>query len=149
MLSISVKHNLYKVFKNHHFPYNDRHAGTSQGSSGNFSPKLCGVNTGSHIYIDAGTGLSSQASLTALLTQAATWQIKVRRRISCEYQIENITPFSWSIKHISARLSRSRAGPGPCPLGAVCSNTLGCRDKCAPSTSSPPLTNICPTSTTK
>ena len=34
-------------------------------------------SSGSHIYIDAGEGLSSEASLTAVITQAATWKIKV------------------------------------------------------------------------
>ena len=33
--------------------------------------------SGSHIYIDAGEGLSSEASLTAVITQASTWKIKV------------------------------------------------------------------------
>ena len=33
--------------------------------------------TGSHIYIDAGEGLADEASLTAVITEAATWKIKV------------------------------------------------------------------------
>ena len=33
--------------------------------------------TGSHIYIDAGEGLVDEASLTAVITEAATWKIKV------------------------------------------------------------------------
>ena len=52
--------------------------GTTQGSSGKLSPKICGENAGSHIYIDAGEMLTSEASLSAVLTQSATWKIKVR-----------------------------------------------------------------------
>ena len=51
--------------------------GTTQGAGGNLSPKICGVNTGSHIYIDAGAGLDTQAALTAVISEAATWNIKV------------------------------------------------------------------------
>ena len=32
---------------------------------------------GYHIYIDAGAGLASEASLIAVISEAATWNIKV------------------------------------------------------------------------
>ena len=51
--------------------------GTTQGAGGNLSPKICGVNTGSHIYIDAGAGRDTEAALTAVISEAATWNIKV------------------------------------------------------------------------
>ena len=34
--------------------------GTTQGSTGKLSPKICGENLGSHIYIDAGEPIRSQ-----------------------------------------------------------------------------------------
>ena len=40
-------------------------------------PKVCGLNTGSHLYIEAGAGLGSEASLYAVTTTAASWRIKV------------------------------------------------------------------------
>ena len=56
--------------------------GTTQGAGGNLSPKICGVNTGSHIYIDAGAGRDTQAALTAVISEAATWNIKVTTQSS-------------------------------------------------------------------
>ena len=41
------------------------------------TPSQSVLYSGSHIYIDAGEGLASEASLTAVITQAATWKIKV------------------------------------------------------------------------
>ena len=41
------------------------------------SPKLCGENSGSHLYIDAGAGREEEAGLTATISQSATWRIKV------------------------------------------------------------------------
>ena len=34
--------------------------GTTQGSTGKLSPKICGENLGSHIYIDAGEPIRGQ-----------------------------------------------------------------------------------------
>ena len=41
------------------------------------SPKLCGENSGSHLYIDAGAGREEEAGLSAVISQSATWRIKV------------------------------------------------------------------------
>lgn len=52
----------------------------TNSASGKTTPKICGVNTGSHMYIDAGTQTSEEASLTADLTGTTTnrsWKIKV------------------------------------------------------------------------
>ena len=48
-----------------------------QGTSGLVSPKLCGENSGSHLYIDAGAGREEEAGLSAVISQSATWRIKV------------------------------------------------------------------------
>ena len=45
-------------------------------------PKVCGLNTGSHLYIEAGAGLGSEASLYAVTTTAASWRIKVTVLVS-------------------------------------------------------------------
>ena len=56
---------------------NNISSGTNQGATGNLSPRICGVNTGYHIYVDAGTGLANDASLAAVISQSAMWKIKV------------------------------------------------------------------------
>ena len=48
-----------------------------QGTTGLVSPKLCGENSGSHLYIDAGAGREEEAGLSATISQSATWRIKV------------------------------------------------------------------------
>ena len=50
-------------------------------ASGKTTPLICGVNDGSHIYVDAGAETSSEAVLTAVLTGTSSrkWKIKVRR----------------------------------------------------------------------
>ena len=48
-----------------------------QGTSGLVSPKVCGENSGSHLYIDAGAGRDTEAGLSAVISQSATWRIKV------------------------------------------------------------------------
>ena len=48
-----------------------------QGTSGLVSPKVCGENSGSHLYIDAGAGREEEAGLSAVISQSATWRIKV------------------------------------------------------------------------
>ena len=48
-------------------------------ATGMTTPLICGVNDGSHIYVDAGAGTSSEAVLTAALTGTSSrkWKIKV------------------------------------------------------------------------
>ena len=48
-----------------------------QGTTGLVSPKLCGENSGSHLYINAGAGREEEAGLSATISQSATWRIKV------------------------------------------------------------------------
>merc|ERR1712110_750684 len=59
--------------------------GTTSGSTGKTLPKICGVNTGQHIYIDAGTQTSNNAVLNAVLTgsTARTWKMLVTQ-IPCD-----------------------------------------------------------------
>ena len=47
--------------------------------TGRTTPLICGVNDGSHMYVDAGSGTSSEAVLTAVLTGSSSrkWKIKV------------------------------------------------------------------------
>ena len=47
------------------------------GSSGKTLPKICGVNTGLHMYIDAGTQTSSNAVLNAVLTGSSSRKWKI------------------------------------------------------------------------
>ena len=49
---------------------------TFSSATGNLSPRICGINTGYHMYVDAGSGLSSDASLNAVIANSATWKIK-------------------------------------------------------------------------
>ena len=48
-------------------------------ATGKTTNLICGVNDGSHIYVDAGADTSSEAVLTAVLTGTSSrkWKIKV------------------------------------------------------------------------
>ena len=52
-------------------------------ASGKTTPLICGVNDGSHIYVDAGADTSSEAVLTAVFTGTNNrkWKIKVKKCI--------------------------------------------------------------------
>ena len=58
-------------------------SGTSSSTTatGNLSPRICGINSGYHMYVDAGTGLASDASLNAVIANSATWKIKAENII--------------------------------------------------------------------
>ena len=63
-------------------------SGNNLGSvgSGRGSPKICGVNTGSHMYIDAGARSDANGLLTAVFTGtsvARKWKIKIGQ-IPCD-----------------------------------------------------------------
>ena len=50
-------------------------------TSGTTLPKICGINDEEHMYVDAGTGTTSEAILEAVLTgttTSRTWKIKVK-----------------------------------------------------------------------
>jgi len=52
---------------------------STAGLTGLLGPRICGENKGSHIYVDAGQSLSADASLSAVISQGATWKIKVQQ----------------------------------------------------------------------
>jgi hypothetical protein len=58
-------------------------------TSGTTLPKICGVNDEEHMYVDAGMGSSSQATMEAVLTgtTSRTWKIKVN--LSCSVQFSS------------------------------------------------------------
>ena len=51
----------------------------TNSATGKTTPQICGLNAGSHMYIDAGTESSDEASLSAVLTGTTSrrWKIKV------------------------------------------------------------------------
>ena len=68
------------------FAINQRKYFSSQSPSGSVTPTICGVNTGTHIYVDIGPDTGAQAKLEFTFGTSTTvsrfWEIKVTQ-IEC------------------------------------------------------------------
>ena len=63
----------------------------TNSASGRTTPKICGVNTGSHLYIDAGPETTGEATLSAVLTGSTSRQWKIKASIVQRCPIDGIT----------------------------------------------------------